>query len=88
MITEQNLRNAQQLIADIDRKIADWDEYHCFTLHGVKNLPMATMENLKLYAEHLLTNGSFYGLMKPLGENMQVLERAGVIPQGYAWPGF
>ena len=67
------MKSARKLVSDIERKIEKWDEYSCFQINGVKNLSMADMDTLLLYANTHLANGSFYGLMKPLGSIAEVL---------------
>lgn len=62
----------EQLIKDVESKIASWNERSMFKLKGVGNLSKSDMETLELYA---ITGG--IGLMKPRNEVAKVLEKYG-----------
>lgn len=69
------IKSAEKLIGDINTKINNWNERSQFTLKGVKNLSRADLDVLGMYAETYIKNGSFYGLMEPMGEIGEVLSK-------------
>lgn len=69
-----NTKNAYKCIADVEKKIRDWDERSNFTLKGERNLSRADMDVIRLYAETYITYGYYQGLMKPLGSIKNVLD--------------
>ena len=48
---EKNIKQAQKIIKDINKKILAWNERSQFTIKGVKNLSRADLDSLVLYAE-------------------------------------
>lgn len=72
----KQIQNAKKLLADVDKKIKNWNERSLFRLKGVGNLSRSDMDTLQLYAEHFIqNNGYLYGLMQPLGNIGEVLEK-------------
>lgn len=64
----EKIKNAQKLIQDIKVKKAKWNERSQFVIRRVTNLSMSDMDALILYAETIIKNGYYTGLlMKPLG---------------------
>ena len=74
-----NRENAQKLIKTINQKINSWNERSGFTIHGVKNLSRADLDMIKLYCQNVINYGDYRGLMKPLGSEKEVLEKAGIV---------
>ncbi len=74
-----NKKNAEKLLSDIQKKIQNWNERSSFTLKGVKNLSMADLETLELYADTYIRTGGFYGLMEPRGAIAQVLVKYNIV---------
>ena len=76
-----NVKGAEKLLKDINKKIAKWNERSQFTIKGVKNLSMSDLGTLQLYAEtYIRSNGyGFPGLMKPMGDIAKVLESYGLV---------
>ncbi len=74
------INSAKKLIMDIDKKFNGWDERSCFKLKEVKNLSVADMEVLKLYAETYIQSGGqgFPGLTEPKGSIKEVLVKYGL----------
>lgn len=79
------MRNAQKLIKDVNEKIEKWNERSCFTIKGVKNLSRSDMDTLILYAEHYIMSGgnNFSGLMEPLGNIKEVLNKYDITVKDY-----
>ncbi|MFW6015515.1 MAG: hypothetical protein ACOCRK_03695 [bacterium] len=80
MSREEKIKGANKLLKDIKKKKDNWNERSCFTIKGVKNLSVADLDTLELYATVFLQNGgyNFYGLMKPLGSVKEVLDKYNV----------
>ena len=74
-----NRENAQKLIKTINQKINSWNERSSFTINGVKNLSRSDLDMIKLYCQNVINYGDYRGLMKPLGSEKEVLEKAGII---------
>ena len=74
-----NIKNAEKLLSDIQKKIQNWNERSMFTLKGVKNLSMADLEILELYADTYIRTGRFQGLMEPEGAIAQVLNKYNIV---------
>lgn len=73
-------KQANKLLADIDKKLCSWNERSCFTLKGVKNLSVSDMETLALYAETIGRQGTYEGhLMQPFGNIEKVLSKYNLI---------
>ena len=70
---------AEKIIRDIDNKIDNWNERSMFTIKGVKNLSMADLDTIKLYAQTYARYESFDGLMQPRGSVKEVLQAYGLI---------
>ena len=79
--------NAQKLLKDIDSELSNWNERSQFCLKGVGNLSRADLDTLTLYAEAYIRSGGygFPGLMKPLGEIREILEKYGITANQYAY---
>lgn len=79
--------NAQKLLKDIDSKLSNWNERSQFRLKGVGNLSRADLDTLTLYAEAYIRSGGygFPGLMEPLGEIREILEKYGITANQYAY---
>ena len=73
-----NRENAQKLIKTINQKIENWNERSCFTIHGVKNLSRGDLDMIKMYCDNVIKFGNYGYLMKPLGSEKEVLEKAGI----------
>lgn len=70
-----NIKNAEKLIDAIESRRSMWDEWSTFTIKGVKNLSIADLDTLELYAVNLLRNGSYQGLVTPRGYIAEVLSK-------------
>lgn len=68
------MENAKKLIRDIEKKKEKWDEMSMFKIKGVKNLSVSDLDTIVLYAETYIKNGSFRGLMRPVGGVLEVLD--------------
>ena len=51
------------------------NEYRLSSLKGVKNLSRSDLDTIELYAKTIQNTGSYYGLMKPMGNVAEVLEK-------------
>lgn len=68
------MSNVEKLKRDINKKFANWNERSSFTMKGVKNLSVADLDSIILYAEQYEKCGSFRGLMQPRGGVKAVLD--------------
>ena len=77
-----SVRNAQILLGDIDKALKACDQRSMFTLRGVSNLSRSDLDTLVLYAETFIDSGGidFGGLMSPIGEIAEVLNKYGIEP--------
>lgn len=73
------IKNAEQLLNDINEKKKKWDERSQFKLKGIGNLSLSDMDTLELYATTYICNGSFCGLLKPLGAIAEVLTKYNIL---------
>jgi len=74
------MENAKKLLADVRKKLNYKQDAHTVTLKGVKNLSISDLETLELYAQTIIRNGHYTGiLMKPLGEVGQVMKKYSII---------
>lgn len=63
-----NIKKAQTLLSDVRAKLSDGLEYRTRTMKGVKNLSFSDLQTLELYAETIIKEGHYSGLLrKPLG---------------------
>lgn len=77
MDNEKKITKAKKLIADVQKKIDNWNERSQFTLKGVGNLSKCDMDTLVFYSEWLIKNNGygFDGLMEPRGSIREVFEK-------------
>lgn len=75
-----NIKGAEKLLRDIEKKILNWNERSMFRLKGVGNLSRADLDSLELYAQTYIRSGGygFPGLMEPRGSIKEVLDKYGV----------
>ena len=72
--------NAKKLLSDVRGKLKNREDTRTTTLKGVKNLSISDLQTLELYAETIINNGYYTGLlMKPLGYVGEVMEKYGLI---------
>lgn len=70
------MNNVQVLLNDIEMAKNNWDERSTFKLKGVRNLSVADLDVIVMYAEqYMKTGGSFNGLMAPRGNVLEVLNQ-------------
>lgn len=73
------MKNAEQLINDVEEAKSKWDERSQFKIKGVGNLSMSDLDQLVLYANTYIDNSSsFRGLMEPMGDIKKVLDKYGI----------
>lgn len=53
------------------------NEYRTSTIKGVKNLSRSDLDTIELYAKTIDRQGSYYGLMDPVGGVAEVLRKFG-----------
>jgi len=71
--------SVQKLRKDIQKARNSWDERSNFTLKGVRNLSPSDLDTLEMYLDTYESNGgNFSGLMDPLGEIKDVLDKYGI----------
>lgn len=82
-----SLSGAVSLEKDILDLRDNWDERSSFSLRGVGNLSRSDLDTLSLYVEYYEKSGgtSFNGLMDPLGEVKEVLDKYGITVVSYGW---
>ena len=73
------IQGALKLKKDVEAKFEKWNERSMFTVKGVKNLSQSDLDTLTLYAENTLMVGSFAGLMEPLGDIRNVLQKYKIV---------
>lgn len=74
------MENAKKLLADVRKKLQFREDARTVTLKGVKNLSISDLETLELYAQTIIKNGQYTGLlMKPLGGVGDVMEKYGLV---------
>lgn len=70
------MNNVQILLNDIEEVKNNWNERSSFNLKGIGNLSVADLDVIEMYAkQYLQTGGSFNGLMPPLGNVAEVLDK-------------
>lgn len=86
-MANNNIKNAEKLIKDIEKKILNWNERSQFRLKGIGNLSRADLDSLELYANTYIRSGGygFPGLMKPMGSIAEVLEKYGITAHEYSY---
>ena len=77
----KNIKGAEKLIKDINKKRLNWNERSMFTIKGVRNLSVSDLDTIELYANTYIRNGGygFPGLMNPLGEVKEVLQKYNLV---------
>lgn len=76
-----NVKGAERLMKDINKKKLQWDERSQFSIKGVKNLSMGDLGMIELYAEVYIKNGGhlFSDFMSPRGSVKEVLEKYDIV---------
>lgn len=74
------MKNAEKLLTDVRKKLNSKQDARTVTLKGVKNLSVSDLETLELYAQTIIRNGRYTGiLMKPLGGVGEVMAKYNLI---------
>lgn len=81
MTVNIQIKQAEKLIKDIEKKINNWNERSMFTLKGVKNLSRSDLDSIDMYSKHFIRNAGngFYGLMNPSGSIEEVLHKYDIL---------
>lgn len=62
------------------------NEYRTSTIKGVKNLSRSDLDTIELYAETIDRQGSYSGLITPVGGVAEVLKKYGyVVEKEFGW---
>lgn len=76
------IKIAEKLIQDVKDKKAKWNEHSQFVMKGIKNLSVSDMDLLVLYAETIIYDGYYTGLlMKPPGGVGEVIKKYGLLEE-------
>ena len=81
------IKNAEKLIQEVKKKRMKV-EYNVGTFKGVRNLSVSDLDSIELYAETYIANGGtgFSGLMQPMGEVKEVLDRCELVEKNnFGW---